>query len=151
MKTAIPEFDLAGPSGTTTSPTGLTNQEEEHPRQQSSSSSASRTRRFSSTSSRRNSDSTERRQVLLQSPAGPSSAVGDDDDEEDEEDLDPETKAKHDAFVRARKGHYGNEAEAMKRARELAEKEEAESEATVESDLPSEPASEESVKINGKC
>lgn len=100
-------------------------------------------RRASSTSSRRNSGSTERRQVLVQPPPRPSSAAGDNplDDEEDDADLDPDTKAKHDAFVRARKGHYGNEAEAMKKARELAEKDEIDSEATVESDLLGESTS----------
>lgn len=71
---------------------------------------------------------------------GSSTSAGDDalNDEEDDAYLDPDTKAKHDAFVRARKGHYGNEAEAMKKARELAEREEIESEATVGSDKLSE-------------
>lgn len=64
-------------------------------------------RRLSS-SSRRGSDATERRQVLLKKPDGPVNPVGDEDtDDEEEEELDPDTKAKHDAFVRARKGHYG--------------------------------------------
>ncbi|KAH9819925.1 hypothetical protein DFH28DRAFT_1079850 [Melampsora americana] len=98
--------------------------------------------RRASTSSRRGSDATERRQVLLQKPDITSAA----DDDEDEE-LDPDTKAKHDAFVRARKGHYGNEAEAMKRARELAEREEVESEANAESDVPSADFSSDLVSL----
>ncbi|KAH9472467.1 hypothetical protein Pst134EA_003078 [Puccinia striiformis f. sp. tritici] len=66
-------------------------------------------RRFSSSSSRRGSGSTERRQVLVQPPVGPSSTAGDDalDDEDEGADLHPDARAKHDAFVRARKGHYG--------------------------------------------
>ncbi|KAF5333528.1 hypothetical protein D9611_002708 [Ephemerocybe angulata] len=41
------------------------------------------------------------------------------DEVEVDEEMDEETAAKHAAFVRARKGHYSNEAEAMKRAAEL--------------------------------
>ncbi|RXW25463.1 hypothetical protein EST38_g408 [Candolleomyces aberdarensis] len=41
------------------------------------------------------------------------------DEVEVEEEMDEETAAKHAAFVRARKGHYSNEAEAMKRAAQL--------------------------------
>lgn len=38
---------------------------------------------------------------------------------EEDEEMDAETAEKHAAFVRARKGHYSNEAEAMKRAAQL--------------------------------
>ncbi|KAI9620412.1 hypothetical protein H4Q26_013624 [Puccinia striiformis f. sp. tritici PST-130] len=81
-------------------------------------------RRFSSSSSRRGSGSTERRQVLVQPPVGPSSTAGDDA-------LDDETK---------------NEAEAMKKARELAEKDDIESDVAAMSveeseDLASLPSS----------
>ncbi|KAI7961203.1 hypothetical protein MJO28_001692 [Puccinia striiformis f. sp. tritici] len=62
-------------------------------------------------------------------------------------DLDPDARAKHDAFVRARKGHYENEAEAMKKTRKLAEKDDIESDVAATSveeseDLPSLPSSE---------
>lgn len=91
-------------------------------------------RRASTSSTRRGSDSNERRQVLLKKPI--EKELEDEEEEEDEE-LDPDTKAKHDAFVRARKGHYGNEAEAMKKARELAERDDTESEMTDAFDPPS--------------
>lgn len=45
------------------------------------------------------------------------------DEVEVDEEMDEETAAKHAAFVRARKGHYSNEAEAMKRAAQLMEDE----------------------------
>ncbi|KAI9620427.1 hypothetical protein H4Q26_013639 [Puccinia striiformis f. sp. tritici PST-130] len=80
---------------------------------------------------------------------GPSSTAGDDalDDEDKGTDLDPDARAKHDAFVRARKGHYENEAEAMKKTRKLAEKDDIESDVAATSveeseDLPSLPSSE---------
>ncbi|KAJ3572258.1 hypothetical protein NP233_g3206 [Leucocoprinus birnbaumii] len=38
---------------------------------------------------------------------------------EEDEEMDEETAEKHAAFLRARKGHYSNEAEAMKRAAQL--------------------------------
>lgn len=45
----------------------------------------------------------------------------------EDSEMDEETAAKHAAFVRARKGHYSNEAEAMKRAAAMLEDEEDES------------------------
>jgi len=42
---------------------------------------------------------------------------------EEDEEMDPETAAKHAAFVRARGRHYSNEAEAMKRAQQLLDEE----------------------------
>jgi len=52
-------------------------------------------------------------------------AIGPDDEEvEEDEEMDPEAAEKHAAFVKARGRHYSNEAEAMKRARELMEDEE---------------------------
>lgn len=133
---SIPDFDLGRASSSSSYQPASINDEpmasEEDP--SGSQNPTPSMRRFSSSSSRRGSGSTERK-VLVQPPVGPSSTAGDDalDDEEDDADLDPDARAKHDAFVRARKGHYGNEAEAMKKARELAEKEEIESEATAES------------------
>jgi len=57
-------------------------------------------------------------------------AEGDIGDEvELEEEMDEETAAKHAAFVRARKGHYSNEAEAMKKAAELTDDDDEELEA----------------------
>ncbi|TFY62494.1 hypothetical protein EVG20_g6686 [Dentipellis fragilis] len=47
-------------------------------------------------------------------------------EEEEEEEMDEETAAKHAAFLRARGRHYSNEAEAMKRAQQLMEDEDAE-------------------------
>ncbi|POW07751.1 hypothetical protein PSHT_09853 [Puccinia striiformis] len=88
---------------------------------------------------------------------GPSSTAGDDalDDEDKGTDLDPDARAKHDAFVRARKDcllitHLTmdrNEAEAMKKTRKLAEKDDIESDVAATSveeseDLPSLPSSE---------
>jgi len=50
--------------------------------------------------------------------------IGPDDEEvEEDEEMDEEAAAKHAAFVKARGRHYSNEAEAMKRARELMEDE----------------------------
>ena len=52
-----------------------------------------------------------------------------DDDSEAEDDLDPQSRAKHAEFEAKRKGHYGNEAEALKAAKALAaEEDEAEDE-----------------------
>lgn len=144
---AIPDFDLGHSTSSArdrsaspgTSMSGVTQQLSSPIDQDSAGSSVIRR---ASSSSRRGSDATERRQVLLQKPDIPS-ASNDDEDEE----LDPDTKAKHDAFVRARKGHYGNEAEAMKRARELAEREEVESEMNTESDLPSADSSSDLVSL----
>ncbi|KAF5363990.1 hypothetical protein D9756_000254 [Leucocoprinus leucothites] len=48
---------------------------------------------------------------------------------EEDEEMDEETAAKHAAFLRARKGHYSNEAEAMKRAVELMDDEDEDSDA----------------------
>ncbi|TCD70008.1 hypothetical protein EIP91_005258 [Steccherinum ochraceum] len=45
-------------------------------------------------------------------------------DEIEIEEMDEETAAKHEAFVRARGRHYSNEAEAMKRAKQLIDDEE---------------------------
>jgi len=45
----------------------------------------------------------------------------------EDEEMDEETAAKHAAFVRARKGHYSNEAEAMKRASAMLDDEDDES------------------------
>ncbi|KAA1098056.1 hypothetical protein PGT21_027560 [Puccinia graminis f. sp. tritici] len=148
---SIPDFDLGRASSSSSSSQHQASAVHEEPMatdDDQSQNPSSSMRRFSSSSSRRGSGSTERRQVLVQPPVGPSSTAGDDalDDEEDEADLDPDARAKHDAFVRARKGHYGNEAEAMKKARELAEREEIESEATVdESDQLSDSSKSESV------
>ncbi|KDN44900.1 hypothetical protein K437DRAFT_278550 [Tilletiaria anomala UBC 951] len=57
---------------------------------------------------------------------GHGAALADGDEEafdssEGEEDVDEETKEKHDAFAAKRKGHYGNEAEALKAAKLLAQ------------------------------
>ncbi|KNZ54005.1 uncharacterized protein VP01_307g9 [Puccinia sorghi] len=148
LLTAIPDFDLGRASSSSSSSSSF--HQSPAIRDESTStedaSSEKQSRRFSSSSSRRGSGSTERK-VLVQPPVGPSSTAGDDalDDEDDGADLDPDARAKHDAFVRARKGHYGNEAEAMKKARELAEKEEIESEATVESDQLSDSSNSEAV------
>jgi len=46
-----------------------------------------------------------------------------DEEVEEEEEMDEEAAAKHAAFVKARGRHYSNEAEAMKRARQLMEDE----------------------------
>jgi len=146
---SIPDFDLGRASSSSSShqPSAIHDEPmstEEAPSEYQGTESS--IRRFSSSSSRRGSGSTERK-VLVQPPVGLPSTAGDDafDDDEDGADLDPDARAKHDAFVRARKGHYGNEAEAMKKARELAEKEEIESEATVESDQLSDSSNSEVV------
>ncbi|OAV96907.1 hypothetical protein PTTG_08934 [Puccinia triticina 1-1 BBBD Race 1] len=145
---SIPDFDLgrASSSSSSSHQASAIHEEPMATDEDQSQNPSSSMRRFSSSSSRRGSGSTERRQVLVQPPVGPSSTAGDDalDDEEDGADLDPDARAKHDAFLRARKGHYGNEAEAMKKARELAEKEEIESEATVESTAESDQLSDSS-------
>ncbi|KAI0313711.1 hypothetical protein OF83DRAFT_1140162 [Amylostereum chailletii] len=49
---------------------------------------------------------------------------------EEDEEMDPETAAKHAAFVRARGRHYSNEAEAMKRAQALLDEEDDDEEDT---------------------
>lgn len=46
--------------------------------------------------------------------------------EEEAQDLSPEERRKHDIFEAKRKGHYGNESDALKRARELLAQEEEE-------------------------
>lgn len=48
--------------------------------------------------------------------------------DDEEQGLDPEAKAKQDAFARKRNAHYGNEAEAMKIAAALAAREDDEDE-----------------------
>ncbi|THH33482.1 hypothetical protein EUX98_g702 [Antrodiella citrinella] len=53
-------------------------------------------------------------------------------DEIEIEEMDEETAAKHEAFIRARGRHYSNEAEAMKRAKELMDDEDSESIASVD-------------------
>ncbi|KAF9651738.1 hypothetical protein BDM02DRAFT_3110199 [Thelephora ganbajun] len=50
----------------------------------------------------------------------------DDEEVEEEEEMDEEAAAKHAAFVKARGRHYSNEAEAMKRARQLIDEDEEE-------------------------
>lgn len=64
------------------------------------------------------------------SGAGAGQGTFDSEDEESaKEDLqDPESKAKHEAFAAKRKGHYGNEAEALKIAKALAAQEDEEDE-----------------------
>ncbi|KAH6914772.1 hypothetical protein BKA70DRAFT_554433 [Coprinopsis sp. MPI-PUGE-AT-0042] len=73
---------------------------------------------------------------------------------EEDEEMDAETAAKHAAFVRARKGHYSNEAEAMKRAAELLEDEDDDdasmSSAREEDDDSSINQSEESYETGGR-
>ncbi|KAI7961190.1 hypothetical protein MJO28_001679 [Puccinia striiformis f. sp. tritici] len=149
---SIPDFDLGRASSTASTLTQLVNNSGQEPMTTEARLNPEipliPMRRFSSSSSRRGSGSTERRQVLVQPPVGPSSTAGDDalDDEDEGADLDPDARAKHDAFVRARKGHYGNEAEAMKKARELAEKDDIESDVAAMSveeseDLASLPSS----------
>ncbi|MBW0501324.1 hypothetical protein O181_041039 [Austropuccinia psidii MF-1] len=141
---SIPDFDLGGVSSSSQPDCQSPQQEISCMENDTPVCSIPIARRLSS-SSRRGSGSTERRQVFVQPPTGPSTSAGDhaldDDDEDDDQgNLDPDMKAKHDAFVLARKGHYGNEAEAMKRARQLAEREDMEADASTESDFPSEDA-----------
>ena len=63
------------------------------------------------------------------------------DDDEDEEEVDGETKAKHEAFAAKRKGHYGNEAEALRVAKALAaEEDEAEDDGEEVGEVPAVPA-----------
>jgi len=86
--------------------------------------------RSSSTGSRSSSRSTsfhlpdEDRMRLRRKTEGGEAVDGEDDE------LDPEAQAKHEAFVLARGRHYSNEAEAMKRAQQLADDEEEETEAS---------------------
>ncbi|EAU84433.1 hypothetical protein CC1G_01429 [Coprinopsis cinerea okayama7 len=65
------------------------------------------------------------------------------DEIEVEPEMDEETAAKHAAFVRARKGHYSNEAEAMKRAAQLMAEEDDEASTREPSDAEGDDESEE--------
>lgn len=47
----------------------------------------------------------------------------DDDDEDPTKHMNPEEKAKHQEFEKRRNSHYSNEADAMKKAKELLQKE----------------------------
>lgn len=72
------------------------------------------------------------------------------DEIECEEEMDEETAAKHAAFVRARGRHYSNEAEAMKRAKQLMEEEDDESaEQTADSESQVSVDEDMAVDVNG--
>ncbi|KAH8094940.1 hypothetical protein BXZ70DRAFT_345284 [Cristinia sonorae] len=77
-------------------------------------------------------------------------------DEIEIEEMDEETAAKHEAFIRARGRHYSNEAEAMKRAKQLMDEEDTDSIDQSVPSLPSQDATMEDdmevpevVKVNG--
>lgn len=57
--------------------------------------------------SRRSSESSEKRQVFVEKPDGQVGVTGPDGTDEEEPFMDNEAKMKHEAFVQARKGHYG--------------------------------------------
>ncbi|KAJ8515801.1 hypothetical protein ONZ45_g6830 [Pleurotus djamor] len=98
---------------------------------------SSRRTSISSAGGRRSSSQTSSRSTSFNLPSEARSqirAINKDDGNEqaeevgEDEEMDEETAAKHAAFVRARGRHYSNEAEAMKRAAELMDEEDADSE-----------------------
>ncbi|KAF8338549.1 hypothetical protein F5887DRAFT_982725 [Amanita rubescens] len=78
----------------------------------------------SASSSRSTSFSLPRESTREMREGGPREGAGD--EVEEGEEMDPEAAEKHAAFVRARGRHYSGEAEAMKRAKQLLDKEEEE-------------------------
>ncbi|KZV62367.1 hypothetical protein PENSPDRAFT_739387 [Peniophora sp. CONT] len=126
----IPGFSLAGDRAASSSPlsspkAAASEPAEDTPAQATSSGSGSgpSSRRPSVSSNHRSSSRSSSRSTSFTLPSdarGDFIVVGAEGGEvEEEEEMDPETAEKHAAFVRARGRHYSNEAEAMKRAREM--------------------------------
>ncbi|VDC02047.1 unnamed protein product [Peniophora sp. CBMAI 1063] len=125
----IPNFSLTGERATSSSPLSSPKAATMEPAEVTAEATASgsgsvpSSRRPSVSSNARSSSRSSSRSTSFTLPSdarGDFIVVGAEGGEvEEEEEMDPETAEKHAAFVRARGRHYSNEAEAMKRAREM--------------------------------